>query len=316
MRPRVTRIPRRVWLASAALHASLAGGLYLLLPTAPSRSTAPVSSAAPADTFSLSLALPGDEPPADAVPVPQWNPQPEPVAEPGRLPLLTAVPPAVPNDLQAILRDLAARPTPVATPAEDFPLPTVPPDVMPATDIQPVEHVTAAKTDATPPIKGAAKFRGGKPLHGPLPDGAVAVYLLDRSASMGLNRDTFDAARAALIATASATASGSKFQVLTYHGTATPVLRGTAGKLLVSKDDVLADVADAVAELKAEGGSAHEVGLRAAIALGADYVIWITDASDDELATAKRVLKAATKPVAVYVARAANGTVAEPVELR
>ncbi len=312
MRPRVTRIPRRVWLASAALHAALAGGLYLLLPTGATRSVAEVSSAAPADTFSLSLALPGDEPPADTVPVPQWNPQPDPVAEPGRRPLLTAVPPAVPVDLQALLRDLAARPTP----AEDFPLPTVPPDVQPATDVRPVEHVTAAKPDATPPIKGAAKLAGGKPLHGPLPDGAVAVYLLDRSASMGLNRDTFDAARAALIATATATASGSKFQVLTYHATAAPVLRGTAGKLLVSKDDVLADVADAVAELKAEGGSAHEVGLRAAITLGADYVIWITDASDDELATAKRVLKAATKPVAVYVARAANGTVAEPVELR
>ena len=313
MRPRVTRIPRRVWLASAALHAAFAGGLYLLLPTAPTRS-ASVSSAVPADTFSLSLALPGDELPADTVPVLQWKP--EPVAEPGRLPLLTAVPPAVPNDLQAILRDLAARPTPVATPAEDFPLPTVPSDVKPTADIRPVEHVTAAKPDAPSPVKGAAKFRGGKSLHGPLPDGAVAVYLLDCSASMGLNRDTFDAARAALLATASATASGSKFQVLTYHGTATPVLRGTAGKLLVSKVDVLADVADAVAALKAEGGSAHEVGLRAALACDADYVIWITDASDDELATAKRVLKAATKPVAVYVARAANGTVAEPVELR
>ena len=54
MRPRVTRIPRRVWLASAALHAAVAGGLYLLLPTAPTRSTAPVSSLAPAETFSLS----------------------------------------------------------------------------------------------------------------------------------------------------------------------------------------------------------------------------------------------------------------------
>jgi len=308
MRPRFTRIPRRVWLASAALHAVVAGGLYLLLPTAPTRSAADVSGAAPTDTFSLSLALPGDEPPADTVPVPQWNPQPEPVPEPGRLPLLTAVPPAVPVDLQALLRDLAARPTPVATPAGDFPLPTIPPDVKPATDIQPVERPA--------PAGPAAKLAGGKPLHGPLPDGAVAVYLLDRSASMGLNRDTFAAARAALIATASATARGSKFQVLTYHETATPVLRGTAGRLLVSKDDVLADVADAVAELKAEGGSAHEVGLRAAMACGADYVIWITDASDDELATAKRVLKAATKPVAVYVARAANGTVAEPVELR
>ena len=89
MRPRVTRIPRRVWLASAALHAALAGGLYLLLPTAPTRSAAPVSSASPADTFSLSLASPSDEPPADTLPVPQWKPQPEPASEPGR----TTVPP-------------------------------------------------------------------------------------------------------------------------------------------------------------------------------------------------------------------------------
>ena len=259
------------------------------------------------ETFSLSLALPGDEPPADVLPVPQWNPQPEPVSEPGRLPLLTVVPPAVPSDLQAILRDLAARPTP----AQDFPLPGGEPDVKPVADIRPVEHTAPAA-----PVGPAAKFRGGKPLHGPLPDGAVAVYLLDRSASMGLNRDTFAAARAALLATVNGLSPGAQFQVLAYHATATPVLRGTAGKLLVSKVGVLADVADAVAELKAEGGSAHEVGLKAAITLGADYVIWITDASDDELATAKRVLKAATKPVAVYVARAANGTVAEPVELR
>lgn len=321
MRHRVSRLSRRAWLASAALHAVAAAGLYLLLPAASPRAAAVPVIASRADSFQLSLELPGDEPPANVLPAPRIPAQPpaepESVTEPGRMPTVTAVPAAIPDDLQMMLRDLAARPTPRQQPnATEFPLPAIPPDVTPAADIQPVEPVAPPSPAAPPPAVATSKLGGGKPIHGPLPDGTVAVYLLDRSASMGLNRDTFDAARAALIATVAGTPTGAKVQVLTYHTTATPVLPSGAGKLLVCSEKVTREITAAVAELKAEGNSAHEPGLKAAVALGADYVIWITDASDEELAKATRALKAARKPVAVYVARAANGTVAAPAELR
>lgn len=314
---RFTRIPRWAWLASLALHAAAALGLYLLLPDTPAHAVATVEAETTATEFSLGLERPSDRPPADELPIPRpAPPAPPPTVEPGRLPTLTAIPPAVSNDFQAILRDLAARPTPASAPPEEFPLDFPGPDAKPAPAIKAVEHAEPVGPVPPVPAGGAAKLGNGKPIHGPLPDGMIAVYLLDRSASMGLNRDTFAAARAALLATVNGLSAGARFQVLAYHSAATPVVKGGAGGLLLARDDVLRQVGEAVAGLKAEGNSAHEAGLKAAVALGADYVIWITDVTDEELAKTKRALKGAAKPVAVYVARAANGVVAEPELLR
>jgi len=319
MRHRTARIPLWAWVASAALHAVAGAALYMLLPSTPRANSVTQADDVPVNPFNLSFAQPSDEPPADAIPVrrPAPRPDPEPTPEPGRVPTVSVIPATIPDDFKGILRDIVGRPTPEPQArATDFPLPEFPADMKPVADIRPVEH-TAPTTPPTPtPAPAAKKLAGGKPIHGPLPDGTVAVYLFDRSASMGLNRDTFDAARAALLATVNETPVGANFQVLTYHTAATPALRGTAGKLLTAGEDVTRRFTEVVVALKAEGDSAHEPALKAAIALGADYIIWITDASDEELAKAARALKAARKPVAVYIARAGNGTVAEPVELR
>lgn len=317
MRRRSARLPLWAWVASAALHAVVGGVLYLLLPASPRGNPVTHADADPINPFNLSFAQPDDEPPADTIPVPRQAPRPDPAptAEPGQTPGVSAIPSPIPDDFKQLLRDLAAKPFAMPqAPATDFPLPEVPDDPTPVADVRQVGHTAPSE----PPAAGGAAKRlaGGRAMHGPLPEGTVAVYLFDRSASMGLNRDTFDAARAALLATVAGTPVGAKFQLLTYHAVAIPVLRGTGGRLLTAGDITTRQVTDAVLALTAEGNSAHEPALKAAIALGADYIIWVTDAPHDELANAARALKAARKPVAVYVARAANGTVAEPVELR
>lgn len=201
----------------------------------------------------------------------------------------------------------------------DLEIPAIPSDA-PRTDIRPVEHSTPTPPGpAAPPTPDKPaipeRFAGGTPIHGPLPDGRIAVYLLDRSTSMGLDRDTFDTARAALLATVAGQKPGAKFQVIAYQTTAEVLLPGTRGKLLTAGEEMLREIAAAVETLKTEGGSGHDRAVKAALDLGADYVILLTDATDAEVKVIHKALNAATKPVAVYLARAANGKVAEPVAL-
>lgn len=334
---RFAGLPRRAWLASVAIHLAVVVGLYFLLPRLPADRAAVAVVEAPGEAFDLSLARPSDEPPADRIPFPVPPPQPpapappskppaEPVAappaDPGRMPTVTHVPPAMPGEMAALLRDIAGRP-PSPTQARfaptDLDIPAIPPD-SPRSDVRPVEHTTptppgpvAPSTPDKPTIP--EKFAGGKPIHGQLPDGLVVVYLLDRSTSMGLDRDTFDAARAALLATVSGQKPGAKFQVIAYQTTPEVLLPRTRRQLLTASDETLRDITEAVDALKTEGGSNHDKAVRAALELGADFIILLSDATDAEVKVVHKALNAATKPVAVYLARAANGKVAEPVAL-
>jgi hypothetical protein len=141
------------------------------------------------------------------------------------------------------------------------------------------------------------------------------VYVLDRSSSMRLTPDTFDAARAAVQASVEGTPDGGRFQVVVYNGSADVLLPGTRGNLLTADDGTRRKLADALADLAPEGRSTHREGLTAALGLKADYVILITDAGADELTDLKAVRKAATKPTAVYLVRAASGKVGRPEPL-
>ena len=164
------------------------------------------------------------------------------------------------------------------------------------------------------PAAAPQRFAGGKVLHGMLPDGRRAVYLLDRSASMGLVRETYEAARAALFATVNGTRPGSSFQILVYNSDVQTLLGGQRNAWLKMDTDITAKLRQALAALEPEGRSRHEVALRAAIAQEADYIIWTTDADDSELTALKPILRSARKPVAVYLCRALAGKVEAPVE--
>jgi len=138
--------------------------------------------------------------------------------------------------------------------------------------------------------------------------------MLDRSLSMGLVRDTFEAARAALYATASGTPAGGSFQVLVYNSDVVTLLGGPRNTWLKMDGELSAKLRKSLAALEPEGRSRHDVALRAALAQEADYIIWTTDADDAELLALKPILKSARKPMAVYLCRAGGGKIAAPVE--
>ncbi len=184
-------------------------------------------------------------------------------------------------------------------------------------DVTPIDFrtpVEAAKPAVEPTPVAKLPFGRGEPLHGPLPVGKSVVYLLDRSTSMGLTRETFDAARAATLASVLALPGDARFGVIAYGGAAVRLLPGQG---LLKKSDAHGELlTEALRDLKPEGESRHDRALRAALPLGADMLVFITDAGADELADLRPILKGHGKPVAVSVVRVAAGKVSGPVALR
>lgn len=180
-------------------------------------------------------------------------------------------------------------------------------------NLQQAEHREAVSTapPTAAPASTAPKIMPGKVLHGTLPQDRKAVYLLDRSASMGLVRGTFDAAKGALQATAVRTPAGSSLQVLAYNGDAISLI-GARGQWVKSDLPLEANLKRSLNNLDAEGRSDHAAALKAALALQPDYIIWITDADATELESLKRLVKGASKPVAVYLCQAVAGKVESP----
>jgi hypothetical protein len=204
-----------------------------------------------------------------------------------------------------------------------IPKPT-PKPIEPVVDV--VQNLQPGTTNVPSPVKlltppahplapsGPPRFSEGQPLHGLLPDGRKAVYLFDRSASMGLVHETFEAAKAALFKTIQGTRPGAPFQALAYSSDVRTLFGGPRNAWVKMEADTSLAVRRVLSTLSAEGRSRHEEALRAALALEPDYVIWITDADETELATLKAILKGHRKPVAVYLCRAGGGKVAAPVE--
>ncbi len=185
-------------------------------------------------------------------------------------------------------------------------------------DVTPIDFRTTVvepkPVSANPAEAAKSSFGKGQPLHGQLPVGKSVVYILDRSTSMGLTRETFDTARAALLASVQALPAESRYQVLAYNGRVTRVVSGR--DLLKKSADQDALLTIALQDLKPEGDSQHEVALRAALALGADYLVFVTDADEDELAALKPILKGHPKPVAVSIVRVTAGKVSAPTTFR
>jgi hypothetical protein len=137
--------------------------------------------------------------------------------------------------------------------------------------------VVAVAPNRDPPLPaGAATAFFGVPAVG-----TSVVFVLDRSASMGLD-GRLDRARRELAASLRRLPSSTRFQVVAYNRAAEPLhLPGSFGLVPATPDNVAAAIA-ATDELKAEGSSEHLKALTAALALGPDVVYFLTDEDDLE----------------------------------
>ncbi len=212
------------------------------------------------------------------------------------------------KELQNLVRELGNRPPPRVEVQ----------DVSPVEFRQPTEapKVTSGVAESLPPTVAVTQpnFGTGQPLHGALPAGKSVVYILDRSTSMGLTRETFDAARAALLASVQALPDDGRFQVIAYNGQAVRLLPGR--ELLKKVPESEGPLIAALQELKPEGDSHHDVALRAALTLGGDYLVFITDADDEELSLLRPILKGHAKTVSVSIVRVQAGKVSQPTAFK
>ena len=218
----------------------------------------------------------------------------------GQRPAEPTRPQAIPREMQNLVRELGARPAARV-------------DVQ---DVTPIDFRVPVGATVEPlrVPREKAPFGKGHPLHGALPSGQTVVYILDRSTSMGLDRETFDAARSAVVATVQALPEDARFQVIAYSGAAVRLL---PGEDLPKKSDALCEaLVEALDGLTPEGESRHEVALRAAMRLGADSLVFITDADDEELAALRPILKGHGKAVSVSVVRVQAGRVSAPKAFR
>jgi hypothetical protein len=169
----------------------------------------------------------------------------------------------------------------------------------------PVPHASGsdASSSKTPAavVPGIGRSPAGSPSD-PLPAGAVTaffgvpavgksvVFVLDRSASMGL-AGRLDSARWQLAASLRRLPTSARFQVIAYNRSVEPVrVPGTNG-LLPATPDVVESVIATVGRMPAEGSTDHAAALTAALALGPDVIYFLTDEDDLDLRDVQAVTR-------------------------
>ena len=217
--------------------------------------------------------------------------------EVSRPPLAQTIPRPLPPELLALMRK-PAPPAVVEVPVE---LPAVRGSVQQAV--------------ATAPARPAASsLDGGTPLHGSLGAGRAVVYVLDSSGSMG-EFGKFDVARKALIATLKRQPEAVRFQVVVYAGTAGPALPAGSGGCVPATAQNVARMADVLLALPPPGGrSDHAEGLRAALLLRPDVVVFLSDADGPPPTAFRELVRRADPRPAVCVARVTAGGVGRPFD--
>jgi hypothetical protein len=169
----------------------------------------------------------------------------------------------------------------------------------------------SSETDSNVKPTAATSTPGASPLHGAMKPGQSVVYILDCSGSMG-EFGKLALARAALIATLCRQPEGVRFQVILYNSTVRQLLPG--GLMAIAANVHAAETR--LATVEAVGRSNHTEALRAAVDLRADAIVWLTDADDLSAAKLKPILRAAGKPIPVYVAEVTARGVGIRQELR
>lgn len=255
------------------------------------------------------------EGPADSPP-PLVQPEPTPPAAPPRQepavsepdvggsspPLARTVPRPLPPELLALMR----RPPAPAVTEVPLDLPAVGRAAPDPGSVRPA----AATTSAPLPLDG------GVPVHGALPSGQTVVYVLDASGSMG-EFGKFDAARRALAATLRQQPAAVRFQVVVYAGFAYLPLRAPELRCVpATAADINRMAAALLALAHPAGRSDHAAGLRAALELRPDVVVFVTDADGPPPAAFRELVRRADPRPVVCVARVGAGAVAPPAEWR
>lgn len=217
--------------------------------------------------------------------------------EVSRPPLATTVPRPLPPELLALMRKPAA-PAVVEVPVERPP-------------VRGSVQQAAATAPATP---AASPLDGGTPMHGALGAGQAVVYVLDASGSMG-EFGKFDIARKALVATLKRQPEAVRFQVVVYAGAAGPALPAGSGGCVPATAQNVARMADVLLALPPSAGrSNHAEGLRAALLLRPEVVVFLTDADGPPPAAFRELVRRADPRPAVCVARVTAGGVGRPFD--
>ena len=267
----------RGWVISIALHALLvtaAIGIYKKLPHEVVEP--PINTVVVDHSRGTTLTL-VDDPPFRRVPVLLPPITAEPIRKkekPWSPPATTLIAPVSavaepPPSVAARPTDLEPPPPPIAhAPTQDF-RPAAP---------GPVQGTSAAR--GTAGGNGTAGNSGNAPSRLPVPPAARSVvYVLDRSLSMGLG-NRLDIAFREIVASLRGLAPGSTFQVVVYNRSATVLTIAGSQKLVAVNENTIAEVAKQFAELEAEGGNDHLLGLREALFLQPDAICLLTDADD------------------------------------
>ena len=135
----------------------------------------------------------------------------------------------------------------------------------------------ADSADPGPPLPvGAATAFFGVPAVG-----KSVVFVLDRSASMGLD-GRLDRARRELAASLRRLPTTARFQVITYNRTAEAVRLPGIGGLLPATPLAVETAIAAVEHLTAEGSTDHGRALTTALSLAPDVIYFLTDEDDLE----------------------------------
>jgi hypothetical protein len=167
------------------------------------------------------------------------------------------------------------------------------------------QTVTQAAHQSTEPVAPPETAKaGGSPLvgslHGRFQPGPSIVYVLDRSGSMAQDRKLAHA-----VATVKASLANlgpeNRFQVVTYDSQATPLR--LAGNLILAPASVknVADAANLLDSLVAEGSSRHVEGLRTGLEFQPDFLILLTDAGDLSSADLRRIKQWNRKGTTIHV---------------
>jgi hypothetical protein len=266
------RIARNeAWIASLVVHVGLLAGLIAVVGRPRETADGPVVVDTRDRWHEIGVVMLAESPRPATPAIPVKLPPPPPTVR--------SAPPPVPGVDHA---PGPVVPSPVRTvehwePAKD-PAPTA---------IRPATHVTATAssppTTATAPIPLAAAP--------PLPAGAVTaffgvpaigrsvVFVLDRSASMGLD-GRLDRARRELAASLRRLPRSARFQVVSYNRTA-ELVPGSAGLVHAAPEAVEAAIGT-VNSLSAEGSSEHGKALTRALSLQPDVIYFLTDEDDLE----------------------------------
>ena len=219
-----------------------------------------------------------------------------------RPPLVRTTPRPLPPELLALMRK---PPAPAVT---EMPLALPPIRSAPPFSPGPVRPAATAVTAKPSPLEG------GRPVHGTLPAGRTVVYALDVSGSMG-EHGKFLLARRALAATLRRQPETAQFQVVVYARTASPPLPTGTGRCVPATALNVERMADVLAALgDPAGGSDHAAGLRAALLLEPDVVVFLTDADGPPPAAFRELIRRHSPRPAVCVARVTAGGLAPAVE--